>query len=275
MSNNPAPARLVALDVQAPRPLLRAGRVADSFNELRRVTLQFTGHDFLAVCGDIFRAKDFQSSKHGVAHRSWHKTGRAFDYNQADPNLYVEPERAGQHTFFRTFLRIEDGRARDPHSARRGFFDFTRAAEALGWRRIPAWRGWERTWNYREFWHYQLDEGLSWSDAMADVYGATELQRAQAADPETKEPRGPVVALASSITRDLGRNDRGGDVRVLQEALSALGLLGRAEIDGVFGLMTFSTLVEFQRKHQLAPDGMCGPKTRDAIAAALRNRPGK
>ncbi len=37
-------------------------------------------------------------------------------------------------------------------------FDFTAAAEGLGWVRIPAKRGWMYEPTIKEFWHYQMRE---------------------------------------------------------------------------------------------------------------------
>ena len=43
------------------------------------------------------------------------------------------------------------------------------AAESNGFHRIPAWTGWQKHYNRREFWHYQFDEGLTWEAAMKQL----------------------------------------------------------------------------------------------------------
>lgn len=56
-------------------------------------------------------------------------------------------------------------------------------------------------------------------------------------------------------------------VRELQDRLTLLGFPCGA-IDGVFGTRTFNALVAFQTEMKLDPDGVCGPKTWRALAAA-------
>jgi hypothetical protein len=64
----------------------------------------------------------------------------------------------------------------------------------------------------------------------------------------------------------LGRGSEGEAVRNLQRRLAALGHpLVR---DGVFGAATEAAVKAFQRRSKLAPDGVAGPRTLAAIAAA-------
>ncbi|MEK7854574.1 MAG: hypothetical protein AAB288_00665, partial [Acidobacteriota bacterium] len=152
---------------------------APRFNQLRRTVFEHTGVDFLAVCGDVLRPTGFISNKDGVANRSWHKTGRAFDYDQTSKALVIVSEISSGKQFFRTWLLCSDqsgkfGVKRNLRDYRGGstnsyVFDFTAAAEAVGFKRIPAWNGWQKNYNRREFWHYQYDEGLTWAVAMAQL----------------------------------------------------------------------------------------------------------
>lgn len=297
----PSPRLKPVEGVKAPAPLLAVGKPFDSFNQLRQLVIAGGGHDFLAVCGDIFRYKDFHSAKSGVADRSWHKTGRAFDYNQDDPRIVVVPERADGRDFFRTFIRTTEplGESRtltDMHGRKQvgRFFDFTRAASSVGYYRIPAWKGWERAWNLREFWHYQCDEGLSWSEAMAFLYDETSpvAQRVSApavvtpaggptapvtTDESKPQPAGaPAPVVPPAEQRIMGRNDRGTMVKDLQNSLRQLALLHRSEVDGVFGLMTFAAVKDAQRLYnkrhpdsRIGEDGLVGADTRRAIRALL------
>jgi putative chitinase len=71
--------------------------------------------------------------------------------------------------------------------------------------------------------------------------------------------------------RSLKEGMSGEDVRKLQADLARLGYKdahGRElHTDGKFGPGTQAALESFQREHKLDPDGVAGPKTRDAIAA--------
>ena len=248
--------------VTAPLPYLCDGSPYEGFLELRKLTHESTGHDFLAVCGDMLRAKDFQSSKAGVANRSWHKCGVAFDYNQEDGRYVIVPEQQTGRIYFRTYILCEEGMpginlaALNTKIWKSGnlvpvnagnYFDFTNAARNFDYKRIPAWKSWQIGKPYSttmEFWHYQCDEGKSWQEAM-DFFWDN--------------------ATTKYKHRILGRNDRGDEVSFLQLELMKLGFLPSSEVDGVFGQNTHTAVSEFQRKHGLTADGLAGPVTRKAI----------
>lgn len=271
------PARAKRIEsVNAPSPYLCVGKPYDGFVALRQLVKEKTGHDFLAVCGDLLRSKDYQSSKKGVANRSWHKTGRAFDYNQDDKNYVLVPEQQNGRTFFRTYLRCSDGLGDVVLSAIPGtriwqsgklvappsgkFFDFTNAAFDFGFSRIPAWRSWHLGEGYStemEFWHYQCDEGMTWQEAMDYFYAETD-----------KPQEAPQLVLPTS--KVLGRNDRGAEVSKLQAQLSMLGFLTREEIDGVFGAKTHNAVSQFQLKFELKIDGLVGPATRQVLEREVK-----
>jgi hypothetical protein len=76
---------------------------------------------------------------------------------------------------------------------------------------------------------------------------------------------GPVPALPRVPYggMPLHTGSRGAHVLVLQIRLNALGAHGG--IDGEFGHGTFQSVQQFQRKQQLKPDGVVGPKTWAAL----------
>jgi hypothetical protein len=238
---------LVKISAAAPTPMMHR-TAAEAFERLRRIVRDGAGFDFLAKLGDALRPANFVSDKDGVANRSWHKTGRAFDYDQTSSQLVLVSEPRAGKQYFRTYLVCTDqtgklGVKRSLRDIRGGsvnayVFDFTAAAEKLGFKRIPAWSGWQRNYNRREFWHYQLDEGLTWTAAMA------ELQT-------DSKPNGKTYGL----------NARGPEVRRIQQKLFELGLLPAKEIDGVYGAKTFAAVKAFQKVKGLPSDGLVGPIT--------------
>lgn len=236
-------------DVKAPMPMMHF-RAAEKYQLLRNDVKNGAGFDFLGTCGDIFRPANFMSSKDGVANRSYHKTGRAFDYDQNSPALVIVREDKNGKTFFRTYLKCskQDGslgkklQVRDyrGHIVDAYLFDFTAAAEALGWKRIPAWNRWQQNYNRREFWHYQFDEGITWDAAMLQLKGKSR----------------------STDEKVLGLNDRGEDVRSIQARLAELKILPAKEVDGVFGAKTKAAVETFQKQNNLDVDGVVGAQTR-------------
>lgn len=249
---------LVKIDVDAPMPEMHPDAAA-RFNVLRDVVRNNAGFDFLAICGDISRPANFKSSKDGVANRSWHKSGRALDFNQDCKNLVIVSEPKNGKQFFRTYLKCakQDGslgkylKVKDYRGAVVTAYltDFTDAAEEIGFKRIPAWNGWQKNYNRREFWHYQFDEGLTWDAAMMQLRGKT----------------------ASQSRQILGINDRGEAVKKIQSALNRLGLLPSDEIDGVFGGKTRAAVIIYQKIHNLDADGLVGEATRTALKLEWEN----
>lgn len=241
-----------------PRMAVMHKDAAPLFNALREIVLKGSGVDFLARCGDVLRSANFVSTKDGVANRSWHKTGRAFDYDQESKSLLIESEMLGPKQYFRTFLICSDqsgllGQKRYVVDIRRFarkayVFDFTAAAASVGFKRIPAWRGWQSHYNRREFWHYQFDDGLTWQAAMNQLKGGS-----------------VAVSVKAATDRIVGLNDRdsntGGMVTKIQTVLHQMALLPHAEIDGIFGAITFGTLKMFQKTKGVPADGIAGPQT--------------
>lgn len=240
---------------------------AEAFDRLRSQILDLAGFDFLAKCGDIFRPANFKTSKDGVAHQSWHKTGRAFDYDQTSSALVIVSEPKGGKQYFRTYLKCkkQDGTLGKKLTVRdmRGYnvtawlVDFTAIAESLNFMRIPAWSGWQSKYNRREFWHYQFTpKGLTWDEAMRQIKGAVPGAAATAATaPAAVTPTPPAKKI-------YGLNDRGDAVSDIQAKLAAKGFLPLEEVDGIFGAKTKAAVGAFQRSQKLSADGLVGPNTR-------------
>lgn len=81
------------------------------------------------------------------------------------------------------------------------------------------------------------------------------------------------VGHASGSNSLLASGMRGAQVRALQGQLARLGYPSTDNplaVDGNFGLHTQSTLMAFQRDHQLDVDGKVGPKTQAAIEQTVK-----
>lgn len=95
--------------------------------------------------------------------------------------------------------------------------------------------------------------------------------------PAVHEPTAPSVEI-----RDLGRGDKGEDVKALQKVLVKRGYrLLRPKVDGEFGRGTEAFVVHFQWRHGLKIDGLVGEDTRAALGlvptptdGAVREIPG-
>ncbi|MBL4935000.1 peptidoglycan-binding protein [Clostridium sp. YIM B02515] len=63
-----------------------------------------------------------------------------------------------------------------------------------------------------------------------------------------------------NFTRILMRGSRGDDVKKLQYLLRNENLY-MANIDGIFGINTYNSVLEYQKKNNLVVDGVAGPNT--------------
>jgi TolB protein len=200
-------------DIQAPDPRLVTG-VAEPLRDWRNAVRDHTGYDFLGRVSDIFRPAAYYG--HRLGYLSWHKTGRAvdllFDWRDANGQkaLYVVREDLAGEVYWRLFLKCaaQDGSQGEPLSqapwhfwwhpdpvkspetiangGRRlpipaGYFvDVTALAERYGWSRIASYHledfDWRRDSTATEYWHYQLTDGLTWYQAMSQIYPDSLLQ---------------------------------------------------------------------------------------------------
>lgn len=88
--------------------------------------------------------------------------------------------------------------------------------------------------------------------------------------PGTRSSQQPVAATPSE---DVRRGSQGSAVRWVQDALVRLGYMTAAQVatgPGVFGPQTDAAVRRFQRDRGLVADGIVGPYTRQAFAAALQ-----
>lgn len=89
------------------------------------------------------------------------------------------------------------------------------------------------------------------------------------AEQSVRAPGAGVPVQSILAARNLKEGDSGSDVQLLQTLLADRGFhLGAA--DGHFGRMTKRALVAFQAEHDLVPDGVAGPRTREVIGTTAQ-----
>ena len=76
--------------------------------------------------------------------------------------------------------------------------------------------------------------------------------------------RDPAVATPEPVLRT---GSRGDDVKNLQSRLTTLGYYA-GDLDGQFGAMTKTAVIDFQRANGLEPDGMVVTETRTLLYSA-------
>lgn len=197
-------------DVRAPRPLL-SDRVDDSFLALRQRVAATAATDFLGQLDDVFWPLD-RPAEPGQTRQSWHRTGRAFaiprdSFLGFPPEIEIMREDRGVSTYWRVFVRVDDrfqsGQLGEPlrqlpwdfRSATEGgdveaynqggryraeipagyYVDLTLLAADYGWRPVPAGSDWRANALSRNYWMYVNDGGLSWIEAMREIYTDTDL----------------------------------------------------------------------------------------------------
>ncbi len=197
--------RFVRLPVRTNGPYL-SDRVDDSFRALRQRVIDETGYDYLSVFGDMWRGIDAYA-RPGQSERSWHKAGRAFDINQGPygpgQDVVIVLETFGRRVFWRVYFRTarQDGTQGEPlrvapwnWSAQPGpdgrptggapsyvippgyWLDFTALAAGYGWQAVSALRRWQTYYPDTDWWHFQKTDGLSWVEAMREVYPQEEIE---------------------------------------------------------------------------------------------------
>lgn len=185
-------------------------RVDDSFNALRRRTLAASGRDFLASLESAFWGLDVRPQA-GEEQRNWHYTGRAFSINRntalAGLPVLVEVvrEERGLDIVWRLYLRVDDNAAGqlgeplrrmpwdfnartsgDVEAYNQGgrlktampsgyFIDLTALAADYGWQPMPAGMTWRANFNAVNYWMFYKSGGLSWLDAMLEIYQPPQL----------------------------------------------------------------------------------------------------
>ena len=197
--------REMAVDVSAP---YLNDRADESFGGLRRAVIDRAGWDFLGVLDGMFTPIDAPAPP-GQSDQTWHKAGRAFDFRAAealafDPRVEIVREDRGDDTFWRVYLRaaVQDGTMGAPLTARpwdfrarygpdpqfydeggrvrdaipAGYYvDFTRLAADYGWSRVPAAANWRTFYPGIRFWQFEYRQGLTWEQAMLELYTPEEI----------------------------------------------------------------------------------------------------
>jgi TolB protein len=194
-------------DIAAPDPRLVKG-VDKALRSWRDAVYTKSGHDFLGRYSDVFRPAAYYN--HRLGYLSWHKAGRAVDLlfdwraaNGAAAQFVVREDLRGQ-VYWRLYLKCtsQDGSMGEPltqapwhfwwhpdpakslatiaDGGRRlpipsGYFvDVTTLAERYGWSRIASYHlddfHWKRDSTATEYWHYQHTDGLTWYEAMSQLY---------------------------------------------------------------------------------------------------------
>lgn len=204
------PYRLFELPVSAPAPYL-SDRVDQSFLALRQQVQAEAGWDFLGQLDHMFHPLT-QRPLPGQPSQSWNQAGRAFDITYQDalafePRVEVVREDIGPDTYWRIYIRTElqDGSQGEPlrqlpwdFRARFGpeprfydeggrlkdeipagyYLDLTTLAADYGWERVPASTNWRTYFPGIRFWHFVNTQGLTWYEAMAEIYAEAELEAA-------------------------------------------------------------------------------------------------
>lgn len=199
-------------EIEAPNARLNS-QLVDSYRSLRDEVKRVTGLDFLAELSDMWRGIDavVDGNNHS-AYASWHKAGRAFDTlfdfrnNAGLPLMEVVRENIGGETYWRIFLKAArqdgslgmplkvhpwdlSGRARRQHPKDGGtwkpipygyYVDVSEIIRRGGWERISAIDRREFSWRWHflaiEYWHHQRRDGLTWYQAMQQVYPLERLE---------------------------------------------------------------------------------------------------
>lgn len=186
-------------------------RVNDSFNALREKANAVIGWDFLGQLSDAFWRLDHRPQP-GEPRQNWHMTGRAFSFNRNQiiggfpPPVEVVREDDELTTAWRVYVRVaedaQDGQLGEPlrhmpwafvgpesgdveaynqggrlrPEMPKGYYvDFTQLAADYGWERVPAGTDWRANANARNFWMFRKTDGLTWYDAMRELYTESQL----------------------------------------------------------------------------------------------------
>jgi TolB protein len=202
--------RLFEMAVSAPAPFL-SDQVDQSFKALQQRVALEAGWDFLGRLDNMFEPIESKPLP-GQDQPSWNKAGRAFDlyYREAmafEPRLEMVRHDTGSGIFWRAYIRTtaQDGSLGEPlrdfpwdFSSRYGdepryyeeggkpkesipsgyYVDFTSLAAQYGWSWVPSGERWRTYFPAIRFWHYENRQGLTWEEAMLQLYTTEEYRQA-------------------------------------------------------------------------------------------------
>jgi TolB protein len=189
--------------------------LAEAYEAWRAEVRAQTGYDILGNISDMFRPLGYGGRDYG--HLSWHRTGRALDLlfewpgESGETQLLVVREDLGPQTYWRLYVKAlkQDGTMGEPLTdvpwifwfeldpakeaaayaaggkpgeVPTGYYvDLTRLARRHGWHRIASYEEEDFDWRTdsvgREFWHYQRTDGLTWWEAMSQIYPLETLEQ--------------------------------------------------------------------------------------------------
>lgn len=212
---NPPYYRLRTIPVADSQNAFLIDKVDDSFMALREATRNKAGLDFLGGRIDTAWAiagGDRHVPDPGQELKNWHYAGRAFDFDRNlvfnDPPAVeiVREDDANGSTYWRVYVRVAEPlqggglgeplkrlpwdfasrTSDDPQAFANGgrtkttvpsgyYVDFTALAEDYGWMRVPANRSWRALASGLLYWEFDKPEGLSWNDAMLQVYTQADI----------------------------------------------------------------------------------------------------
>ncbi len=232
--NTDPPYRLNAIaGVTVEQPVL-SDRVNDSFNALREAANQDVGWDFLGKLDDAFWSIN-RPPQPGEERRNWLMTGRAFSITRNaivgfPPPIEIVREDLGVDTYWRVYVRVSDdaqsgqlgeplrrlpwdfasrtegdvqaydqgGRVRD--QVPEGYYvDFTQLAADYGWSRVPAGSDWRANSNTINYWSFQKRDGLSWFEAMREIYTEDQLGGFVPTVTPPARPTAPPLQIVPSV----------------------------------------------------------------------------
>ncbi|RMG72111.1 MAG: hypothetical protein D6711_13665 [Chloroflexi bacterium] len=198
------------LNVEGPVPALLHERVNDSFNALREAANEKIGWDFLGELTYALWQLDHRREQ-GEPARNWHLTGRAFSFNRNQGGFpadfeVVRVDDASGNTYWHTYVRVaeeaQNGQLGEPlrrmpwdfasrdsgdlEAYNQGgrprsvipegyYVNFTQLAADYGWQPMPAGSDWRNNFNVRNYWMYVKPEGLTWYEAMRELYTVDQL----------------------------------------------------------------------------------------------------
>ncbi len=196
-------------NVSAPEPYL-CDKVNDAFDALRQAVSKQVNVDFLGNIKDALWLLT-RLPEPGQPRQDWHYAGRAVSLDKDlvlgnPPPIEVVREDIGVNTYWRLYIRVPDDlqggqfgeplrrlpwdiasrSSGDPHAFEEGgqpksavpsgyYVDFTRIAEDYGWIRVASERTWRSNYSSLRYWEYDKRDGLSWNDAMLQLYSQDEI----------------------------------------------------------------------------------------------------
>jgi TolB protein len=183
--------------------------LVESYQAWRDEVYVQTGYDFLGKVSDMFRPLGYSGREYGHLswHRTGRAVDLLFEWRDppdAPNQLMVVRDTLGAQTYWRLYLRCreQDGSmgepltvapwtfwfsldpAKEPQAYAAGgrpdhipsgyYVDVTHLAKRHGWHRIASYQEADFDWKTdsvgREFWHYQRTDGLTWWEAMSQIY---------------------------------------------------------------------------------------------------------